>query len=62
MIYQKYLEMICECLFYEIINNSCADVIDARYDKNLQKYIKATCNISIKTKTYVFLLQVIQKR
>lgn len=35
-------EAKCECLFYEIINDSGADVIDARYDKNLQKYIKAT--------------------
>lgn len=38
-------EAKCECLFYEIINNSGADVIDARYDKNLQKYIKATAYI-----------------
>lgn len=35
-------EAKCECLFYEIITGAGAEVIDARYDKALQKYIKAT--------------------
>ena len=35
-------EAKCECLFYEIITDAGAEVIDTRYDKNLQKYVKAT--------------------
>lgn len=35
-------EAKCECLFYEIITDAGSEIIDARYDKDLQKYIKAT--------------------
>lgn len=35
-------EAKCECLFYELINDAGSEVIDARYDKELQNYIKAT--------------------
>ncbi len=35
-------EAKCECLFYEIISGASSETIDARYDKNLQKYIHAT--------------------
>lgn len=45
VIYQKYLEMKQNVNVYSIsslINDSGADVIDARYDKKIQKYIRAT--------------------
>lgn len=35
-------EAKCECLFYEIISGASSEIIDARYDKSLKKYIQAT--------------------
>ena len=35
-------EAKCECLFYELINGESKEIIEKRYDKELQKYIKAT--------------------
>lgn len=35
-------EAKCECLFFELIKDMGSEVIDARYDKSLEKYIKAT--------------------
>lgn len=35
-------EAKCECLFYNVIKNAPAEVIDGLYDKDLQTYIKAT--------------------
>lgn len=35
-------EARCECLFYEIITEAGTEVIEERYNKALQKYIKAT--------------------
>lgn len=35
-------EARCECLFYELISGQEKKIIEKRYDKSLQKYIKAT--------------------
>lgn len=35
-------EAKCECLFYELISGMDKEVIEQRYDKELQNYIKAT--------------------
>lgn len=37
-------EAKCECLFYELLNGAEREVIEKRYDKPLQKYIKATAS------------------
>lgn len=35
-------EAKCECLFYELINGASKEEIEKRYDKSLNRYIKAT--------------------